>query len=177
MAGGGTAEAMKISDVFIVVGISILVGGFIMHAWVSSEQYNFQETEEEIIEKSFVLFKNDEVEIEISAPQEHSVFVGIYSEDETLRLEPDMESSGIYVDGGVLVYTLSAKSSGEYLVFIQFDGKNGNKSNSSGEILIDVERSLLIDFIVYPIGAISLAFGIHKRKEEKSTETIDAEID
>ena len=176
MAGGGTAEAMKISDVFIVVGISILVGGFIMHAWVSSEQYNFQETEEEIIEKSFVLFKNDEVEIEISAPQEHSVFVGIYSEDETLRLEPDMESSG-FVDGSVLVYTLSAKSSGEYLVFIQFDGKNGNKSNSSGEILIDVERSLLIDFIVYPIGAISLAFGIHKRKEEKSTETIDAEID
>jgi len=175
MAGGGTAEAMKVSDVFILVGISILVAGFVMHAWVSSEQYNFEEAEQEIMEKSFVLFKNDEVEIEISAPQEHSVFVGIYSEDETLRLEPDMESSG-FVDGSVLVYTLSAKSSGEYIVFIQFDGKNGNKSNSSGEILIDVERSLLIDFIVYPIGAISLAFGIYKKKEEKSVEPIDAEL-
>ena len=55
MAGGGTAQAMKVSDVFIVVGISILVAGFIMHAWVSSEQYDFEGEDEEVIEKSFVL--------------------------------------------------------------------------------------------------------------------------
>ena len=34
MSGGGTAPAMKMSDVFILVSISILVGAFIMHSWV-----------------------------------------------------------------------------------------------------------------------------------------------
>ena len=34
----------------------------------------------------------------------------------------------------------------------------------------------MFDFIVYPIGALMLAFGLYKRKEEKITEPIDAEI-
>ncbi len=33
MSGGGTAPAMKMSDVFILVSISILVGALIMHSW------------------------------------------------------------------------------------------------------------------------------------------------
>ena len=40
---GGSAQAMKISDVFIVVGISILVAGFIMHAWVIQNLMSLKE--------------------------------------------------------------------------------------------------------------------------------------
>jgi hypothetical protein len=45
-----------------------------------------------------------------------------------------------------------------------------------GEVLINIQRSLMLDFIVYPLGALILAFGIYKKKEEKSVEPIDAEI-
>jgi len=37
MSGGGTAPAMKMSDVFILVSISILVGSLIMHSWPEPE--------------------------------------------------------------------------------------------------------------------------------------------
>ena len=35
MGGGGTAPAMKMSDVFILTGLTLLLGGLFMHAWVS----------------------------------------------------------------------------------------------------------------------------------------------
>ena len=59
MAGGGTAEAMKVSDVFILVGISILVAGFVMHAWVDSEILTNEPGESAVLEKSAILMKND----------------------------------------------------------------------------------------------------------------------
>ena len=43
MAGGGTAPSMKMSDVFLLVGMSILVGGFIMHAWTASTALDDEE--------------------------------------------------------------------------------------------------------------------------------------
>jgi hypothetical protein len=36
MAGGGTAPSMKMSDVFLLIGMSVLIGGIIMHAWTAS---------------------------------------------------------------------------------------------------------------------------------------------
>ena len=35
MGAGGTAPAMKMSDVFILTGLTLLLGGLFMHAWVS----------------------------------------------------------------------------------------------------------------------------------------------
>ena len=179
MAGGGTAQAMKVSDVFIVVGISILVAGFIMHAWVSSEQYDFEGGDEEVIEKSFVLFKGDKLEVEISIPTDHLLEVYVYTatDSELTKLEPIDESiSDLFIISSYN-YQFTADSNGEYLMYIDFVPINGNESISQGEIFVDVQRNFLIDFLPYPIGAISLAFGIHKRKEEKSTDAIDAELD
>ena len=177
MAGGGTAQAMKVSDVFIVVGISILVAGFIMHAWVSSEQYDFEGGDEEVIEKSFVLFKGDKLEVEISIPTDHLLEVHIATDGELTKLEPIDESiSDLFIISSN-IYQFTADSNGEYLMYIDFAPINGNESISQGEIFVDVQRNFLIDFLPYPIGAISLAFGIHKRKEEKSTDAIDAELD
>ena len=177
MAGGGTAQAMKISDVFIVVGISILVAGFIMHAWVSSEQYEIDSTENGSIEKSFVLFKNDKLELEVSPPSVHSVSVQISHGAEVTDLLPVMEPNSDLSALSNLIYQFTADSRGEYLLFIVFTPTGESDDSSNGEISVDVQRNLFIDFLPYPIGAISLAFGIHKRKEEKSIEAIDADLD
>ena len=40
MGGGGTAPAMKMSDVFILTGLTMLLGGLFMHAWVTPIELN-----------------------------------------------------------------------------------------------------------------------------------------
>ena len=35
MGGGGTAPKMKMSDAFILTGLTLLLGGLFMHAWVT----------------------------------------------------------------------------------------------------------------------------------------------
>ena len=61
MAGGGTAEGMKVSDVFILIGISVLVAGFIIHSWVAPEVLESEDGESAVIEKSALLLKNDKL--------------------------------------------------------------------------------------------------------------------
>ena len=50
-------------------------------------------------------------------------------------------------------------------------------SEGAGEVLVDVDRQLLIDFIIYPLGAICVAFGLAKRKDEQGKETLDAVLE
>ena len=171
MAGGGGAQAIKVSDVFILVGISILAAGFIMHAWVSPDEYEIEGEEPVVIEKNVLLMKNDRLEFKINSESLDLLTVSVYSHGEVYQLIPtniEEQFSSNYRPQ----YEFKAEESGNYFVTAQITGD----SNSTGEVIIDVQRSLMFDFIVYPIGALMLSFGIYKRKEEKSIEAIDAEI-
>ena len=50
-------------------------------------------------------------------------------------------------------------------------------SEGSGDVLVDVDRKLLIDFIIYPLGAVCIVFGIAKRKDEQGKEALDAVLE
>tara|TARA_B100001142_G_C14313923_1_gene647700 strand:+ start:1489 stop:1992 length:504 start_codon:yes stop_codon:yes gene_type:complete len=166
MAGGGTAEAMKVSDVFILVGISILVAGFVMHAWVDSEILTNEPGESAVLEKSAILMKNDKLLIDLDVVSGDSISVTVYFDGEANQLIPKGD-----IDN--LEYEYTAKEGGQHLVVIQVGASDGVVE---GEVLINVQRSLMLDFMVYPLGALILAFGIYKKKEEKSAEPIDAEL-
>lgn len=166
MAGGGTAEAMKVSDVFILVGISILVAGFVMHAWVDSEILTNEPGESAVLEKSAILMKNDKLLIDLDVVSGDSISVTVYFDGEANRLIPKGD-----IDN--LEYEYTAKEGGQHLVVIQVGASDGVVE---GEVLINVQRSLMLDFMVYPLGALILAFGFYKKKEEKSAEPIDAEL-
>ena len=166
MAGGGTAEAMKVSDVFILVGISILVAGFVMHAWVDSEILTNEPGEAAVLEKSAILKMNDKLLIDLDVVSGDSISVTVYFDGEANQLIPKGD-----IDN--LEYEYTAKEGGQHLVVIQVGASDGVVE---GEVLINVQRSLMLDFMVYPLGALILAFGIYKKKEEKSAEPIDAEL-
>ena len=166
MAGGGTAEAMKVSDVFILVGISILVAGFVMHAWVDSEIISSDPEETAVLEKNVILMKNDKLLIDLDLETGNYVEVTVYLGLEEYQLIPIGD-----IDDYEFEYT--AKEGGQHLVIVEVEASDGSVE---GEVLIDVQRSLMFDFIVYPIGGLLLTFGIYKRKEEKISEPIDAEI-
>jgi len=173
MAGGGNTEAMKVSDVFILVGISMLAAGFIMHAWVSPVEYEIEDGESEIIEKSFLLMKNDKLDIIIDHEGSNPIYVTVYSGGDSYQLIPQNMQFSTDLE---LQYDFTAEESGNYMVNIRVGSNNGDNINSSGQIIIDVQRSLMLDFIVYPIGAIMLAFGLYKRKQNQSAEVMDAEL-
>ena len=171
MAGGGTAEAMKVSDVFILVGISILVAGFVMHAWVDSEILTNEPGETAVLEKSAILMKNDKllIDLDLEAGNYNEVSVRVYAGFEEYQLIPVGD-----IDDYEFEYT--AKEGGQHLVIIEVYERFTPDGVVEGEVLINVQRSLMLDFMVYPLGALILAFGIYKKKEEKSVEPIDAEL-
>ena len=172
MAGGGTAEAMKVSDVFILVGISILVAGFVMHAWVDSEILSNEPGEAVVLEKSAIMMKNDKllIDLDFEASYCFVASVTVYAGLEKYQLVPVGD-----VDDCEFEYT--AKEGGQHFVIVEVPERFiPDDDVVEGEVLINIQRSLMLDFIVYPLGALILAFGIYKKKEEKSVEPIDAEI-
>lgn len=164
MGAGGSADAMKISDVFILVGISLICAGFILHGWTEKSTIDLEENPTYV--KTTNHFKGDKIEytIESTNVTKGSISIvnsdgeEIYSEDFTL-LEGDEKSDKI-----------SVKESGEHTTTITI--KQGD-----GEVYVDIERVLFLDFIVYPIGAGILMFGLHKRKEENLDKTLDADLE
>ena len=177
MAGGGTSEAMKVSDVFILLGISILMAGFLMHAWVEPVPLVNEEPGEGVkVEKSAMLFKNDKLLIDISVEKGQSLTVMIDSKLGMEELLPvDIANSNGETD---FSYEFTAEERIDAVIFIELDpsSSEGEGGLVEAEAIINVQRSLLYDFIVYPIGALLLSFGLYKRKEEQSHEPIDAEI-
>lgn len=176
MAGGGTSEAMKVSDVFILLGISILMAGFLMHAWVEPVPLVNEEPGERVqVEKSAMLFKNDKLLIDISVEKGQSLTVMIDSKLGMEELLPvDIANSNGKTD---FSYEFTAEERIDAVIFIELDPSPMSIGGVvEAEAIINVQRSLLYDFIVYPIGALLLSFGLYKRKEEQSHEPIDAEI-
>ena len=89
MAGGGTAPSMKMSDVLILVGMSVLVGGLIMHMWVAPASLD---GEDPTLESGASLLGEDTLTFEVEAASESEVTIKIMDEsgatvaDETLSL-------------------------------------------------------------------------------------------
>ena len=85
MGAGGSAEAMKFSDVLILVGIGMLCAGFIMHGWVENSQLDADGTS--TYEKSVYLLKGDKLLIDIESITESSGEIAIYFDSELIDNE------------------------------------------------------------------------------------------
>ena len=78
MAGGGTAPSMKMSDVFLLVGMSILVGGIIMHIWTASTALDEASP---TLESGASMLKEDTLTFELSPGKNASITIIVLSED------------------------------------------------------------------------------------------------
>ncbi len=163
MAGGGAAPAMKMSDLFILLGVTFLIGGLFIHGLASSETVT---EESEPYSNGASLLKGDSLEFTIDADNESTVLIEIMFEDqgtvftESMVLGPGDSNSADF----------EAAGSGYYSYTVDF-------TKGEGEVFVDVDRQLLIDFIIYPIGALCLVFGLYKRKDEKMGESVDAVLE
>ena len=171
MGAGGSADAMKFSDVLILVGVGVLCAGFIIHGWVEKTSIDYEENPE--YSKSLTLLDGDKVVIEVecindnddlTASNDCSGDVVIYN-----GLEEIEKQSYQIMKGEQLKYTFDSKDSGSYQATITID-------NGEAEAEIDIKRVLMLDFIIYPIGIAILLFGLQKRRVEQESAPVDAEI-
>tara|TARA_Y100000768_G_C23783720_1_gene589262 strand:+ start:164 stop:679 length:516 start_codon:yes stop_codon:yes gene_type:complete len=171
MGAGGSADAMKFSDVLILVGVGVLCAGFIIHGWVETTSIDYAENPE--YSKSLTLLEGDKVDFNVecisaqfttATGAECSGNVIIYDGSEEPTTQPYQ-----LMEGEKFTYTFDSKESGSLPVTISIDW-------GEAEAEIDVKRVLMLDFIIYPIGIAILLFGLQKRRIEKESAPIDAEI-
>ena len=164
MGAGGSAEAMKFSDVLILVGIGMLCAGFIIHGWVENTQLDSEEVSK--YEKSAFLLKGDKLMIEIESTSDSEGNIAIFLDNELI----DEERFTIVSGQKESMPTLESKEYGEYRVEISLD-------SGSIELNVDISRTMMLDFIIYPIAAAILIFGLQKRGVEMTNQSIDAELE
>ena len=163
MAGGGSAPAMKMSDVFILLGVTFLLGGLFIHGLVSPVGVD---AESDPYTSGASLLKGDSMQFTVEAANQSSFTLEVVDQSGSVVLT---ESSTL-ASGESASVDFEAKERGFYSFSVEF-------SEGSGDVLVDVDRKLLIDFIIYPLGAVCVVFGIAKRKDEQGKETLDAVLE
>ena len=164
MGAGGSAEAMKFSDVLILVGIGMLCAGFIIHGWVENTQLDSEGISE--YEKSVFLLKGDKLTVDIESVSDSEGDIAIYFDNELI----DEESFTLTAGQKESMPGLESKEYGEYRVEI-------NVNSGSIELNVDISRTMMLDFLIYPIGAAILIFGLQKRGVDLANQSIDAELE
>ena len=163
MGGAGAAPAMKMSDIFILIGVSILVGGLFIHGLSSAKPVP---DDAEPFANGASLLNQDSIEFSIEASNDSVVTIEIQNEVQESVLTDTKTVAG----GGSETVKFTAEEGGFYTYSIEF-------VEGSGDVYVDVDRNLFIDFIIYPIGALCLLFGFYKRKDEQQGEALDAVLE
>lgn len=163
MAGGGDAPALKLSDVFTLVGISLLLGTFIMQVWVDPVSLRMDESYTKISSLS----DGDVISAEVSVVNQSEVSFLVYLDEEVVY-----ESEVIILEGDDESFEYEVEESGDYLVEVV-------SKDSDGDVLVDFDRKMMLDKALYLVGALMLGFGLYKRKEEMEAEAnvLDADLD
>ena len=151
MGSGGEAPPVKTNDVLILIGASILLAAFITHSWAKPMIIS-----EEKVSKEYDLFSSDEVTISWSG----NISSIAITMDGVEQKTPDFVEDSM---------TFKASESGSYKFEIEGD--------EGAEILISTSRAFMIDWLLYPLGAIMLAFGLWKKTVEGEDEILDALIE
>ena len=156
-------DAMKFSDVLILVGVGMLCAGFIIHGWVETTQLSSDDEKPYV--KSVHLLKGDQLNIFFECEEDCSGEATI-SKDSTIIEQYGFELTS----SGVFKQYFESMEYAEYNVDI-------NLNAGEGQVDVDVKRVLMLDFIIYPIGAAILIYGLQKRRNELETSSIDAELE
>jgi hypothetical protein len=165
MGGGGEAPKMKMSDALILTGVTILLGGLFMQAWVTPVEHP---AESEPYVNGASMWSGDAFEIKVSVSNETTVRLVLYDESgaiveaESIPIAPgDSEERTLeIVDGGYYTYEIDTKG-------------------VEASLELDIDRKYSIDMLPFPVGAIILAYGLYQREtpEEDDDEILDAELD
>jgi hypothetical protein len=165
MGGGGTAPKMKMSDALILTGITLLLGGLFMHAWVTPVSHG---ADDPPYTNGASMMKDDAFRIGVTVDNETTLRI-VLKDD---RGEILSAESFVLAAGEEHIEELKITTGGFYSY--ELDTKN-----TSATITVDIERKLMLDMLPFPFGALFLALGIYQltsSNSEEEEEVLDAEL-
>jgi len=162
MGAGGTAPKMKMNEVFILTGATLLLGALFMHAWVSPVDIG---AGDEAYTNGASMMKGDSFLISITVENETTVRLVFYDEEQSvLSAESIVMAAGEQHEA-----MLDAPEAGYYTYEIDTKGV-------AATLDLDIERKLMIDLLPFPVGALFLAFGLYQRKAIQDTVEVDEAV-
>lgn len=174
MAGGGTAPPLKMGDVLLLIGVSMLIGTLIIQQWDIPTKVNSGEDPVECPDNACLkgtsrTFSGDVLEISVVAENESEVDFEIYEDgeevlDQTLFSDANTPAAVSYESsGGKLTWKVKVIADGV-----------------DAEIDVDLKRAYFLDFVPYVLGALLTAAGVAKKNaevDEKEGDVLDAIIE
>tara|TARA_B100000003_G_scaffold155607_1_gene140971 strand:+ start:331 stop:837 length:507 start_codon:yes stop_codon:yes gene_type:complete len=164
MAGGGTAPPLKLGDVLLLIGITLLVGTLFIQEWDIPTKVD---AGDDPFEGNSRTFSGDVIDITVLANNASDVRIEVFEDgeevyDETLFCDDSRPAK------------VSFESKGGQLAW-----KITMPEDVGGEIDVDLERAYFLNFLPYILGALITTAGVMKRKSDeidKADEVLDAII-
>ena len=167
MAGGGTAPPMKMSDVLLLIGVSLLVGTLFIQEW---DQTKVIKAGEDPLEGTSRTFSGDILEITVVTKNGTDVEFQIYEDGEEVTGFPVTKFSDSNNKAEVSYESEGGKLSWKVVV----------KSEADAEIDVDLRRAYFLNYLPYVLGALITAAGVAKKKTDlhnKDDTVLDAIIE
>lgn len=165
MAGGGTAPPLKLGDVLLLIGVSLLIGTLFIQEWDIPVKVNAGDAP---LEGTSRTFSGDVLEISVETENESNVRIEIFEDGD------EVEDSNLFSESGTPA-TISYESNGGKLAW-----KITLEDDVNGEIDVDLQRAYFLNFLPYILGAVITTAGVFKKKsdqEEKEDVVLDAIIE
>ena len=167
MAGGGSAPPMKMSDVLLLIGVSLLVGTLFIQEW---DQTKVIKAGEDPLEGTSRTFSGDILEITVVTKNGTDVEFQIYEDGEEVTGFPVTKFSDSNNKAEVSYESEGGKLSWKVVV----------KSEADAEIDVDLRRAYFLNYLPYVLGALITAAGVAKKKTDlhnKDDTVLDAIIE
>ncbi len=142
MGAGGAAPPVKSEDVMILIGSTILLTMLVIQAWSTPVSLNCDEEGCDYFEVKYDLSEGD-------------VFILEVKEGEVRPTVILPDESSDFIDNKDAEWEYKAETSGVHTFNFSVE--------EDSVIDYSVSRCIIIDYGLYPIGALILAFGILKR--------------
>ena len=164
MAGGGTAPPLKISDVFLLVGVTLIIGTLFIQEWDQPTKIN---GDDGLYVGTSQTFNDDVIKIVVEVENESDVRIQIYEDGEEVIDKKQLVSSGDTLEeehesnGGEL----------EWIITLE--------EGVDGEVDVDISRAYGLNFLPYLLGFAFAGYGFYRRTNESAEpeEILDAIIE
>ena len=166
MAGGGTAPPLKVGDVLLLVGVSILIGTLFIQEWDQATKMN---AGDEPLEGTSRTFSGDVLSITIQPENATTVSIEILEDGKNAEGYPVTNAAG--PDNPL---TIDYESNGGKVSW-----KVTFETEVDAEIDVDLKRAYFLNYLPYIIGGIITTLGILKKNVDASIkeDVLDAIIE
>jgi hypothetical protein len=164
MAGGGAAPPLKMGDVLLLIGVSLLIGTLFIQGWDIPTKVKAGDAP---LEGNSRTFSGDVLEIEVQTENQSNVRIEVFEDgDEVSDVELFSDESN--------PASFSYESNGGQLTW-----KVTLEDDVGGEIDVDLERAYFLNYVPYILGALITTAGVLKKNadEDNKEDPIDAIIE